>query len=105
MPGLAAVAFYAPLEGFFLRPVLRLLTAAPAGSVPPEPPAGGDPGFSSLWYALFVGSLVAPLLEETGRGYMLPRIVELFGFGRRGWAASLLLSSLLLGSAHAVNPL
>ncbi len=98
--GLGAGALYAPLEGLMLWPALRRLAAVPTGPPLDASPVGTS-SVPSLAFGLVLLLLVSPLWEESVyRGYMIPRVAGLLGFGGRGWFAGVLLSSLLFGLAH-----
>jgi membrane protease YdiL (CAAX protease family) len=99
--GLGAGARYVPLEELVVWPALLRLVAGMPGPLPLDTPPAGTSSVPSLAFGLVLHLLVSPLLEETVyRGYMIPRVAGLLGFGGRGWFVGVLLSSLLFGLAH-----
>lgn len=94
------------LTVFFAKVVLPIVLRVvrkeyePSGLYPLE---GNFPAFLML----LVGTwLLAALMEEmVYRGYILNRLVDLFGRGRWGWGVSFVLSALIFSWAHGVYDL
>lgn len=102
----AAVVTVAVLMGFILAPIVdKLGLETPADAADRFAFFLGNP-------ALFIGYLVsvvwfgAALGEELlMRGFLLNRLADLFGQGRIGWSAALIVHAVIFGAMHAYQGL
>jgi hypothetical protein len=96
--GLAIGAAWAPFDIFLVEPSLASLFGAPIDLSQFAPIVGNTRNYLIL--LALVWTLVAVGEEMTYRGYLLNRGADVFGRTAAGWAASVLIVSIVFGVAH-----
>lgn len=97
--GVATGAAMQLLSLFVTEPLFARLTGTPA-DVSKFRPLVGNLRLVLVYFA--AAWLLGALREELAyRGYLLNRVADLFGRGRGGWAASLVVVSLIFAAGHS----